>query len=46
MEPAIYKGNNALGVKIDTLDINFLKAQLSLDRNLIKMEWFITDLIP
>ena len=29
-EPAI--GNNTSGVKIDTSDINFLKAQLSLDK--------------
>ena len=31
-EPAIYIGNNTLGVKIDTSDINFLEAHLSLDR--------------
>ena len=31
-DPAIYKGNNTLGEKIDTSNINFLKAQLSLDR--------------
>ena len=31
-EPAILIGNHTLVVKIDTLDINFLKAQLSFDK--------------
>ena len=31
-EPVVLIGNDTLDVKIDTSDINFLKAQLLLDR--------------
>ena len=40
-EPTIKIGNHALGVKIDTSDINFLKAQVSLDTLVQLLFWEI-----